>query len=166
MRVCRTVDSHHVPPPECTECRSYLSPQKFVSHSHSQQENRTCHWGFDSSNWAAYIQVSSSQSQPNNGTFRFIRKTGTLKLRKVAKSFKIVHWVLHSWRCKKNNILKWGWSSLPRWNRECTFLVNNRTDTYSINCTLSTESLTFLRKRSSKTTARKKKRSTKKNWTR
>ena len=37
-----------------------------------------------------------SQSQPNNGTFRFIRKTGTLKLRKVAKSFKIVHCVLHS----------------------------------------------------------------------
>ena len=42
---------------ECTECRSYLSPQKFVSHSHSKQENRTCHWGFDSANWAAYIQV-------------------------------------------------------------------------------------------------------------
>ena len=41
----------------CTECQCYLSPQKFVSHSHSKHENRTCHWGFDSANWAAYIQV-------------------------------------------------------------------------------------------------------------
>ena len=32
-----------------------------------------------------------SQSQPNTGTFRFKRETGTLKLRKVAKSFEIVH---------------------------------------------------------------------------
>ena len=28
-----------------------------MSHSHSKHENRTCHWGFDSANWAAYIQV-------------------------------------------------------------------------------------------------------------
>jgi len=42
---------------ECCECQSYLSPQKFVCHSHSKQENRTCHWGFDSANWTAYIQV-------------------------------------------------------------------------------------------------------------
>ena len=42
---------------ECAECQSYLSPQKFVSHSHSKHENRTCHWGFDSANWTSYIQV-------------------------------------------------------------------------------------------------------------
>jgi len=42
---------------ECSECQSYLSPQRFVCHSHQPPETRTCHWGFDSGNWAAYIQV-------------------------------------------------------------------------------------------------------------
>jgi len=42
---------------ECTECQLYLSPQRFVCHSHQPPETRTCHWGFDSGNWAAYIQV-------------------------------------------------------------------------------------------------------------
>ena len=49
--------STHLHLAECTECQSYLSPQKFVSHSHSKHENRTCHWGFDSANWTSYIQV-------------------------------------------------------------------------------------------------------------
>ena len=39
-----------------------MSPAKFVCHSHSKQENRTCHWGFDSANWAAYIQVSQAEA--------------------------------------------------------------------------------------------------------
>lgn len=40
---------------ECLECRRLYCPQKFVTHSHGQKENRTCHWGFDSSNWRSYI---------------------------------------------------------------------------------------------------------------
>lgn len=40
---------------QCVECHGILSPQKFVCHAHHQKENRTCHWGFDSLNWRAYI---------------------------------------------------------------------------------------------------------------
>lgn len=40
---------------QCAECHGLLSPQKFVCHAHHQKENRTCHWGFDSLNWRAYI---------------------------------------------------------------------------------------------------------------
>lgn len=43
---------------ECTECRGYLSPEHFISHSHTSAENRTCHWGFDSKKWRSYLMVS------------------------------------------------------------------------------------------------------------
>ncbi|XP_065090775.1 uncharacterized protein Snoo [Ochlerotatus camptorhynchus] len=43
---------------ECCECLGMFSPQKFVCHQHDRQENRTCHWGFNSSNWHAYIHVA------------------------------------------------------------------------------------------------------------
>lgn len=43
---------------ECCECQGMFSPQKFVCHQHDRQENRTCHWGFNSSNWCAYIHVA------------------------------------------------------------------------------------------------------------
>jgi len=46
---------------ECTECRGLLSPQKFVCHSHKALENRTCHWGFDSANWRAYLLLAKDQ---------------------------------------------------------------------------------------------------------
>lgn len=55
---------------ECTECQSYLSPQKFVSHSHSKQENRTCHWGFDSANWTTYIQVFEDYSEEEQEKYK------------------------------------------------------------------------------------------------
>ncbi|XP_062545897.1 uncharacterized protein LOC134212245 isoform X2 [Armigeres subalbatus] len=42
----------------CRECLGMFSPQKFVCHQHDRQENRTCHWGFNSSNWRAYIHVA------------------------------------------------------------------------------------------------------------
>jgi hypothetical protein len=42
---------------ECVECRGMFSPQKFVCHVHRQQENQTCHWGFDSGNWRSYLHV-------------------------------------------------------------------------------------------------------------
>jgi hypothetical protein len=38
-----------------------FSPQKFVVHSDKALENRTCHWGFDSGNWRAYILLAKDQ---------------------------------------------------------------------------------------------------------
>uniref|UniRef100_A0A3Q4BX18 Ski oncogene n=1 Tax=Mola mola TaxID=94237 RepID=A0A3Q4BX18_MOLML len=40
---------------QCMDCRLMYPTNKFVVHSHKAQENRTCHWGFDSANWRAYI---------------------------------------------------------------------------------------------------------------
>lgn len=43
---------------QCEDCSEFLSPDRFVVHSHSKnQETRTCHWGFDSSNWRFYIHL-------------------------------------------------------------------------------------------------------------
>lgn len=46
---------------ECLDCCIKLSPQRFVRHAHGSLENRTCHWGFDSSNWRSYLLVSRDQ---------------------------------------------------------------------------------------------------------
>lgn len=40
---------------QCLDCRLVFPPRKFVVHSHKRLENRTCHWGFDSANWRAYL---------------------------------------------------------------------------------------------------------------
>lgn len=45
----------------CCECHGLLSPQRFVVHSHKPQENRTCHWGFDSNSWRSYVLISKNQ---------------------------------------------------------------------------------------------------------
>ncbi|XP_031623190.1 ski oncogene [Contarinia nasturtii] len=45
----------------CIECNLMFSPQRFVCHVHSNQENSTLHWGFDSNNWRAYLQVSEDE---------------------------------------------------------------------------------------------------------
>lgn len=46
---------------ECCECHGMFSPQRFVVHSHNPQENRTCHWGFDSNNWRNYLLLAKDQ---------------------------------------------------------------------------------------------------------
>ncbi|CAG2108553.1 unnamed protein product, partial [Medioppia subpectinata] len=46
---------------ECLECHGLFAPQKFVCHSHHSRENRTCHWGFDSSNWRAYLLLAKDK---------------------------------------------------------------------------------------------------------
>nr|XP_056721313.1 ski oncogene [Euleptes europaea] len=43
---------------QCLDCRLMYPPHKFVVHSHKALENRTCHWGFDSANWRAYVLLS------------------------------------------------------------------------------------------------------------
>ena len=55
---------------ECLQCEGLFSPQKFVCHSHSP-ENRTCHWGFDSSNWLTYLQVNTSRVDSLHLTLTF-----------------------------------------------------------------------------------------------
>ncbi|XP_034951112.1 ski oncogene [Chelonus insularis] len=50
---------------ECLECGCQFSPQRFVRHAHRPLENRTCHWGFDSSNWRSYLLLSRDQPHYN-----------------------------------------------------------------------------------------------------
>lgn len=45
----------------CIECNLMFTPQRFVCHVHSNQENSTLHWGFDSNNWRAYLQVTEDE---------------------------------------------------------------------------------------------------------
>jgi hypothetical protein len=55
---------------ECLECHGLFAPQKFVCHSHHSKENRTCHWGFDSSNWRAYLLLAKDNNHnPNDQHF-------------------------------------------------------------------------------------------------
>jgi len=43
----------------CVDCGHELDAQQFVAHSHGDQERHTCHWGFDPSNWRAYLQLAA-----------------------------------------------------------------------------------------------------------
>ena len=63
---------------ECVECHGMFSPQKFVCHVHRFLENRTCHWGFDSSNWRSYLLIAKDQEEHE-------------KLAKVLDEFKEQH---------------------------------------------------------------------------
>ncbi|XP_031166917.1 v-ski avian sarcoma viral oncogene homolog a [Sander lucioperca] len=47
---------------QCMDCRLMYPTHKFVVHSHKAQENRTCHWGFDSASWRAYILLGQDYS--------------------------------------------------------------------------------------------------------
>ncbi|XP_015782317.1 ski-like protein [Tetranychus urticae] len=48
---------------KCSECKMWLTPQRFVTHIHSSSENHTCHWGFDSYNWRAYIHLDEESKE-------------------------------------------------------------------------------------------------------
>ncbi len=48
---------------ECLECEGLFCPPKFVCHSHRNKENRTCHWGFDSANWRAYLHLADDYTK-------------------------------------------------------------------------------------------------------
>ena len=56
---------------ECTDCGYQFSPQRFVRHAHRSLENRTCHWGFDSANWRAYLLLSRDQDHYNKSLSLF-----------------------------------------------------------------------------------------------
>ncbi|KAK5641794.1 hypothetical protein RI129_010341 [Pyrocoelia pectoralis] len=46
---------------ECIDCSGAFTPQQFVCHVHRDLENRTVHWGFDSSNWRSYLHICKDQ---------------------------------------------------------------------------------------------------------
>ncbi|KAF7695737.1 v-ski avian sarcoma viral oncogene homolog a [Silurus meridionalis] len=48
---------------QCAECGLMHAPHKFVVHGHKSLENRTCHWGFDSANWRAYVLLSPEYAE-------------------------------------------------------------------------------------------------------
>jgi hypothetical protein len=52
---------------------------RFVCHTHQPPETRTCHWGFDSANWAAYIQVA--EDYPEEERARLAEELVTVKRR-------------------------------------------------------------------------------------
>lgn len=53
---------------QCVDCRLMYPTHKFVVHSHKAQENRTCHWGFDSANWRAYILLGQEYTAKEEKT--------------------------------------------------------------------------------------------------
>lgn len=48
---------------KCCECGGMFSPSEFVCHAHGGLENRTCHWGFDSSHWRNYMKLAGEDKQ-------------------------------------------------------------------------------------------------------
>ncbi|XP_030745375.1 ski oncogene isoform X2 [Sitophilus oryzae] len=52
---------------ECSDCQGGFNPQQFVCHVHRNLENRTVHWGFDSSShWRSYLHVPDEESDKDN----------------------------------------------------------------------------------------------------
>lgn len=47
---------------QCVECGALFSPRRFVCHSH-RSENRTCHWGFDSSRWRSFLLAADGEDE-------------------------------------------------------------------------------------------------------
>lgn len=60
---------------QCGECGEMFAPSQFVSHSHSELENGTIHWGFNPVNWKSYLMLSLEQ----NGYPRVQELLDTLK---------------------------------------------------------------------------------------
>lgn len=79
-----TFTSEDSPCIECLECGCQFSPQRFVRHAHRPLENRTCHWGFDSTNWRSYLLLSRDQQHYN----KILSLFRNLKERYPVPSFK------------------------------------------------------------------------------
>ncbi|XP_067950192.1 ski oncogene-like [Watersipora subatra] len=45
----------------CADCEKLFSPERFVTHSHYNQENNICHWGFNRRNWRNYLLLSEDE---------------------------------------------------------------------------------------------------------
>ncbi|XP_066529005.1 v-ski avian sarcoma viral oncogene homolog b [Hoplias malabaricus] len=53
---------------QCSDCGLVFPARRFVVHSHRRRENRTCHWGFDSANWRAYVLLDRDRAAPAEHT--------------------------------------------------------------------------------------------------
>lgn len=72
---------------ECLECRGTFSPQRFVCHAHRQQENRVCHWGFDSNMWRSYLHVSPDE----DNVVKYTKILDELRERELFDSYSLIH---------------------------------------------------------------------------
>ncbi|XP_057374958.1 ski oncogene-like [Daphnia carinata] len=71
---------------ECADCSLTLSPADFISHAHRSVENRTCHWGFDSAHWRAYLLLARRQQQPQPSNDVLLRQLDEFKNRFLSSS--------------------------------------------------------------------------------
>lgn len=42
----------------CADCEKLFTPERFITHSHYNQENEVIHWGFNRRNWRSYLLLS------------------------------------------------------------------------------------------------------------
>lgn len=71
---------------ECDECGGWFSPHKFVFHGHGAQEEQTCHWGFDSDNWRAYIHVAGADAEDEELREKFTALLDEMKERERSET--------------------------------------------------------------------------------
>lgn len=45
----------------CADCEKLFSPDRFITHTHFNQENKICHWGFNRRNWRSYLLLSDDE---------------------------------------------------------------------------------------------------------
>ena len=59
---------------QCDTCQALFSPKTFVSHGHKSEENRICHWGFNSDNWRAYLKIRSTEDRKALEEFELLKE--------------------------------------------------------------------------------------------
>ena len=59
---------------QCDTCQALFSPRTFVSHGHKSEENRICHWGFNSDNWRAYLKARSTDDGKANEELELLKE--------------------------------------------------------------------------------------------
>jgi len=95
---------------ECIECRGCLSPEQFISHSHTTAENRTCHWGFDSKNWRSYLMVSVDKATAANEQMSLQKLLDKMKMLYLGKEDRqlvqvVTYWIVH-FMCSVYSVLQ------------------------------------------------------------
>lgn len=64
---------------QCKICRIFLSPRRFVGHTHKSTEDNIVHWGFNSYNWRCYIRLSKKQTDNNLEDTELLNQFRTLQ---------------------------------------------------------------------------------------
>ncbi|CAF1243701.1 unnamed protein product, partial [Adineta ricciae] len=59
---------------QCDTCQALFSPKTFVSHGHKSEENRICHWGFNSDNWRSYLKIRSTEDMKAREEFELFKE--------------------------------------------------------------------------------------------